>query len=232
MKINGGISFTEKGLRASLRAMHVQSELVSMTNENITGFDKIGYQRKEPVVSSFTEFLGVHGLSQTVDDQVGRIVLTESPLDFALAEKGYFEVQTEDGVKLTRDGRFKLDKEGNLLSLTDGKVLSAAGTPIKLPFIPQNLKDIKVNNKGEMSIYNPKTNKIENIGRLGVVDSNGYVVMAPQVMQGYNEYSNVSLQTEFMSLMPVLKAFDANRQMFMIQNQNLQKVINQLGTAS
>ncbi len=232
MQINGGIRFTEKGLRASLRAMHVQSELVAMTNENINGFDKIGYQRKDPVVSSFTEFLGVHGLSQTVDDKVGRIALTDNPLDFALAEKGYFQIQTQDGIQLTRDGRFRLDKEGNLLTMEDNKVLSVSGTPIQLPFVPNNLKDLKVNRKGELSLYNPKTNKIENLGRLGVVDSNGYVVMEPEVMQGYNEFSNVSLQTEFMSLMPVLKAFDANRQMFMIQNQNLQKVINQLGSAT
>ena len=88
MQINGGIRFCEKGLTASLRAMHVQSELIGMTNENITGFDKIGYQRKEPVVSSFTEYIGVHGLSQTVDDQVGRIQMSDNPLDLALANKG------------------------------------------------------------------------------------------------------------------------------------------------
>ena len=68
MIIHGGIRFSEKGITTSLRAMHVQSELIGMYNENIIGFDKIGYQRKDPVVSSFTEFLGVHGLSQTVDD--------------------------------------------------------------------------------------------------------------------------------------------------------------------
>ena len=41
MKINGGIRYCEKGLTASLRAMHVQSELIGMYNENVTGFDKI-----------------------------------------------------------------------------------------------------------------------------------------------------------------------------------------------
>lgn len=50
--------------------------------------------------------------------------------------------------------------------------------------------------------------------------------------QGYNEYSNVALQNEFISMMPVIRNFEANRQIFMIQNQNLQKVISQLGTTS
>lgn len=232
MIINGGIRYCEKGLTTSLRAMHVQSELIGMYNENVTGFDKIGYQRKDPVVSSFTEYIGVHGLSQTVDDKVGRIAMSDNPLDLALANQGYFQTQSADGIKLTRDGRFKLDKEGNLLTLDDANVLSSAGVPIKLPVVPEKIEDIKVNSKGLVSVFNKNTNKLENVAFLGIVDSNGVVVMDPQVKQGYNEYSNVSLQNEFISMMPIIRNFEANRQIFMIQNQNLQKVISQLGTTS
>ena len=232
MKINGGIRYCEKGLTASLRAMHVQSELIGMYNENVTGFDKIGYQRKDPVVSSFTEYIGVHGLSQTVDDKVGRITMSDNPLDIALANKGYFQTQGENGVKLTRDGRFKLDKSGNLLTLQDEQVLSAAGTPIQLPLVPEKIEDVKIDAKGMVSVLNRQTHKFEQAGRLGVVDANGLVVTDPQVKQGYNEYSNVSLQDEFISMMPVIRNFEANRQLFMIQNQNLQKVISQLGSTS
>lgn len=232
MIINGGIRYCEKGLTTSLRAMHVQSELIGMYNENVTGFDKIGYQRKDPVVSSFTEYIGVHGLSQTVDDKVGRIAMSDNPLDLALAKQGYFQTQSADGIKLTRDGRFKIDKEGNLLTLDDANVLSSAGVPIKLHVVPEKLEDIKVNSKGLVSVFNKNTNKLENVAFLGIVDANGVVVMDPQVKQGYNEYSNVSLQNEFISMMPIIRNFEANRQIFMIQNQNLQKVISQLGTTS
>lgn len=232
MIINGGIRYCEKGLTTSLRAMHVQSELIGMYNENVTGFDKIGYQRKDPVVSSFTEFIGVHGLSQTVDDQIGRIAMSDNPLDLALANKGYFQVQSAEGIKLTRDGRFKLDKEGNLLTLDDSAVLSSAGVPVKLHVIPEKIEDVKINSKGLVSVFNKNTNKLESVAYLGIVDANGVVVMDPQVKQGYNEYSNVALQNEFISMMPVIRNFEANRQIFMIQNQNLQKVISQLGTTS
>ena len=231
MKINGGIRYCEKGLTASLRAMHVQSEIIGMYNDNITGFDKIGFQRKDPVVSSFTEYIGVHGLSQTIDDKVGRLNMSDNPLDFALANKGYFQTQSEEGVKLTRDGRFKLDKEGNLLTLENDQVLSNAGIPIKLPVVPEQIKDVRVNAKGEISVLNRKTHKFEQAGTIGVVDANGVVVIDPQVKQGYNEYSNVSLQNEFIGMMPIIRNFEANRQIFMIQNQNLQKVISQLGQA-
>ena len=232
MIINGGIRYCEKGLTTSLRAMHVQSELIGMYNENVTGFDKIGYQRKDPVVSSFTEYIGVHGLSQTVDDKVGRIAMSDNPLYLALAIQGYFQTQSADGIKLTRDGRFKIDKEGNLLTLDDANVLSSAGVPIKLHVVPEKIEDIKVNSKGLVSVFNKNTNKLENVAFLGIVDANGVVVMDPQVKQGYNEYSNVSLQNEFISMMPIIRNFEANRQIFMIQNQNLQKVISQLGTTS
>lgn len=232
MIINGRVSYLESGIKTSLRAMQVQSELVSMTNQNIIGFDKIGYQRQEPIVSSFTEYLGVDGLSQTVDDKVGRIMMSENPLDFAISTKGYFQTQNENGVKLTRDGRFKLDREGNLLTQEDHQVLSNAGMPIQLPFVPDDLKKIKVDDSGLLSVFNDKTKKLEAVATIGVVDANGMVVMEPKVKQGYNEYSNVSLQNEFLSMMPVIRAFEANRQVFMIQNQNLQKVISQLGSAS
>ena len=94
MQINGGVNFCEPGMRSSIRAMHVQSEIIGMINENVAGFDKIGYQRREPVVSSFTEFIGVHGLSTTIDDQVGRITVSSNPLDISMANKGYFQIQT------------------------------------------------------------------------------------------------------------------------------------------
>lgn len=231
MIINGGIRFCEKGLRTSLRAMHVQSDLIGMYNENVGGFDKIGYQRKDPVVSSFTEFIGVHGLSQTVDDKVGRIQMSDNPLDLALANKGYFQTMNADGIRLTRDGRFKLDKDGFLLTLEDDNVLSNAGIPIQLPVVPEQIKDVRINAKGMVSVLNRKTNKFESAGCLGIVDAGGVIIIDPQVKQGYNEYSNVSLQDEFIQMMPIIRNFEANRQIFMIQNQNLQKVISQLGQA-
>ncbi len=232
MQINGGVRFCEHGMRASIRAMHVQSEILGMINENVEGFDKVGYQRKEPIVSTMTEYIGIHGLSNTVDDQVGRIMVSDNPLDIAIANKGYFQVQTPNGVKLTRDGRFKLDKFGNLITLEDFPVLSDAGMPIKLPVLPDSIENIKVDAKGKVRVYDKKTNTLSDAGFLGIVDANGMAVLNPDIKQGYNEYSNVNLHTEFLSVKPVVRNFEANRQIFLMESQNLQKVIQQLGTVS
>jgi len=232
MQINGGVRFCEQGMKSSIRAMHVQSEILGMINENITGFDKIGFQRREPVVSSFTEYIGIHGLSKTIDDQPGRIMVSKNPLDLSMANKGYFQVQTPEGVRLTRDGRFKLDKAGNLLDLEDNPVLSDAGMPITLPVVPGNASEVVVNTKGKISVYDKNSNQLLEAGHLGIVDSNGMAVLNPDVKQGYNEHSNVIIQNEFLSIKPVVRSFEANRQIFMMENNNLMKAIQQLGSSS
>lgn len=231
MRINGGVQLNENGLKTAIRAMQVQTALMANVSENVNGFDKVGYQRRESVVSSFTEFLGVDGLSTVVDDTVGRIGMTDNPLDLAMASKGYFQIQTPDGVRMTRDGRFKIDIDGNFLDLQGNKVLSNTGVPIKFNKLPEGAKDVVVNTRGAISILNRKTKKLEHVANLGIVDSNGVGIINPQVQQGYSEYSNVALQNEFMSLVPVKRTFEANRQMFLIENSTLQKTISQLGQA-
>lgn len=231
MKLNAGVKYID-GLTASLKAMQVQSALINIANDNVMGFDKVGYQRKEAVVPSFTEQLGANAISTTVDDKVGRLTNTGNPLDLALAVKGYFQTRSASGTKLTRDGRFKLDKAGNLLALDDSKVLADNGSPIKLHVIPDNLDGIVVNSKGALSVFNKATNKLEYVANIGVVDSNGAIIMNPEVKQRYNEYSNVSLEREFLGMMPSIRHFDANRQMFMIESANLSKTISQLGSVS
>ena len=168
---------------------------------------KSAIKEKEAVVSSFAEFLGAHAVSTTKDDKVGRINISGNPLDIALANKGYFQVETPNGVKLTRDGRFKLGSDASLLTLDGSKVLSSAGIPIKLPSIPQDLKEIKIDKTGKISMFNPQSRKVTTISQLGVVDANGIAVMEPNVKQGYNEYSNVALQEEFIKMMPIMKKF-------------------------
>ena len=231
MRLNSGVQFNESGLKTAIKAMQVQTALMANASDNVNGFDKVGYQRKEAVVSSFTEYLGVDGLSTVVDDQVGRLSITDNPLDLAMASKGYFQVQTPDGVRMTRDGRFKIDVDGNFLDLDGNKVLSNTGVPIKFGILPKGAKDVVVNTRGAISVLDRKTKKLKHVANLGIVDQNGAGIINPQVQQGYSEFSNVALQNEFMSLMPVKRTFEANRQMFLIENSNLQKTISQLGQA-
>lgn len=214
MKINGKVDYIEPGVTSSLRAMYLQTEIMGIHSENINGFDKVGYQRKDPVVSSFTEFVGAHALSTSIDDEPGRISISKNPLDLALSNKGYFQVMSDEGIKLTRDGRFHYDKDGNLLTLENERVMANDGTPIVLPCVPDTPDDIKVDLAGNVKIVDRPNNRVVNVAQLSVVSTTGAAVLDPGVRQGYTEDSNVSLSSEFMSSFPILKTFDANRAMF------------------
>ena len=84
----------------------------------------------------------------------------------------------------------------------------------------------------KISVFDYNAEKLVDAGYLGIVDSNGMAVLNPDVKQGYNEHSNVVLQNEFMAIKPVVRNFEANRQIFLIESTNLQKVISQLGSSS
>lgn len=214
MKINGGIDYFEPGMTSTLRAMYLQTEIFAINSENINGFDKVGYQRKEPVVSSFTEYVGFHGLSTVIDDQPGRISVSTNPLDIAISNRGYFQVLGEDGIRLTRDGRFHYDKDGNLLTLQNEKVMANDGTPIVLPCVPDTPDEVSIDLSGNIKVVDRAHNKIAKVGTLSVVSAEGVAVVDPGVRQGYTEDSNVVLNEEFLKAYPVRKTFDANRQMF------------------
>ena len=226
--INGSVHFANRGIVHNIRAMRRQHVLMDITNQNVVGFDKIGYQRKIPVISSFAEFIGEDAVSTTTDDTVGRLLISNSPLDVALAEKGFFQIQTKDGIKLTRDGRFMMNKEGEILTLEGDKVLSTSGFPLVLPLVPEKLDDIDIDLNGKVSVLNAKTRKLEPAGTISVVSHDGVAVLSPNVRQGYNEFSNVSMETEFMQAMEYPKIFEANSVVFGMQNDILQRSIQSL----
>ena len=61
MRLNSGVQFNESGLKTAIKAMQVQTALMANASDNVNGFDKVGYHRKEAFVSSFTDNVGVDG---------------------------------------------------------------------------------------------------------------------------------------------------------------------------
>ena len=230
MKLAAGINFDASGIAQSINAMQMEMDIMGIFSENVVGFDKAGYQRKEAVISSFAEYIGTNALSYNIDDQVGRLAMTQKPLDIALSDKGYFQVLNKDGsIELTRDGRFKINKDGELLTQLDQKVLSSTGMPIVLPVIPDEINKIKIGLDGKIGVFDETTRGLIPAGTIGVVSSDGSFVSASCVRQGYVESSNVQLEREYLEVSNYKRSFDANRQMFKIQNNNLSNAISSLG---
>ena len=225
-----GINLDGHGLAQSVNAMHTSMNIMGIFGENILGFDKIGYQKKDVVISSFAEFLGPEAVSYSTDEQVGRLVMTERPLDLALSEKGYFQVLNDNGsIELTRDGRFKLNDKGELLTQTNQKVLSNSGIPIVFSTLPTELNKIKIGTDGKIGVVDENARGLVVQGTIGVVSSDGALIQRDTVRQGFVENSNIQLQNEFIEIANYKRTFEANSTMFKIQNNKLSNAISQLG---
>jgi flagellar basal body rod protein FlgG len=231
--IRGYLDYNGDGLTVSTKAMNTQITLLNVHTDNIANFGIPGYQRKEPVVTSFVEFLGPNAVEKATNTEIGRMRKSGNPLDLALNNKGYFQkMNALGGVELTRDGRFQLDKDGSLRALDGKHVLSASGTPIKFSMIPEDLeKQVKISQNGDITVYDIAKGKMIPMGRLGIATENGAAAAEVDVKQGYVEDSNVMLQTEYVAIMPLRRQFEANRQMFILQSDNLSRMIQELGRA-
>lgn len=231
MKIYGGVYYNEDGLSTSIRAMNTQTALFDVINDNISGYNKPGYRSKEAVVSSFAELVGPRAISTIKNEERGRLTKTEKDLDFAIASKGFFQYMTPEGIKLTRDGRFKMDKDGYLQTLEGYRVLSNAGDAVKFSKHPELLQDIKVRSNGDITVFNRKTQNYEYVSTIGIASEKGVLEKNPDIKQYFLENSNVSLQKQFMEIVPMRRNFEANRQAFIMQNMLLSQTIQQLGRA-
>ena len=63
----------------------------------------------------------------------GALEPTGNPLDLAIEGQGFFEIQTANGPRFTRDGGFHRARNGQLATQAGEPVLSAAGQPIPVP---------------------------------------------------------------------------------------------------
>lgn len=230
MTLEGRVTYNNDPMTIAVRGMTMQIHLLSFYADNIAYADVPGYQRKVPVVTSFAEHLGLKGVDTVSDSSIGRIHKTLRPLDLALNTKGYFQKLQADGrVELTRDGRFRLDKDGNLLSNDSMPILSRQGTPIKFPFIPERLEQIKIKEDGWIQVLNTSTGETRKIAQIGVASQNGSLADEVNIQQGHVEASNVFLHEEFVGLVGPKRNFQANRQMFLTQSQVLGRLIQEMG---
>jgi flagellar basal-body rod protein FlgF len=242
LPISANRLYTNDGLGISIRAMQAQTKAMNVHTDNIANFGVPGYQRKRPVIL-FREHIDAtmpkpeeHPIltptvDTAVDTEIGRLRKSGLALDVALATKGYFQKMDENGVvELTRDGRFTLDHEGWMRGMDGRKVLSAAGTPLRFTTLPREVeKEVKISRLGDVQLYNPSSGKVTTIGRLGIANRDGGPTETPEVRQGFVEDSNVILQEEYVAFMPARREFEANRQLFIIQNDALSRMIQELG---
>ena len=63
----------------------------------------------------------------------GALQSTGNEFDLAIEGEGFFQIQTANGVRYTRDGSFHRAQSGQLVTSSGEPVLSSAGKPIAIP---------------------------------------------------------------------------------------------------
>jgi flagellar basal body rod protein FlgG len=172
-----------------------------------------------------------------IDFSSGTIASTGRDLDVAIDGRGFFEVETERGIRYTRNGGFQRRADG-LLTTADGEPVMGDGGPITL-------------GPGAVSVSADGTVKSGNaiVGRLRVVEfeSEGDLIresgsrfkalagaqpaeMEPKVIGGALEQSNVSVVDRMVALTEVSRGFEAlQRGVSVLMNDLDSRIISELG---
>jgi flagellar basal-body rod protein FlgF len=163
----------------------------------------------------------VQDMGQIRDTREGPLTKTDNSLDFALHGDGYFEIETEAGLRYTRNGHFRLDEGGMLTNSSGYAVMDSRGQPII--FAP-NETSVNVSPDGTVQTENGVVGKIKvvrfgneqelrNAGD-GLYDTteSPEVMPRPEIVQGMVEDSNIQPVVEMTKMMTVLREYEHNQQ--------------------
>ena len=194
---------------------------------------------KEPVREESISFVQDFGMARDLSEVP--ITPTGNDLDLAISGSAYFGVQTQDGIRYTRHGRFQLDGQGRVVDGSGSTVLSAGGGPITVPV-----------GSGKLTISNDGTLSGENgtIGQVGLFDfadeaklkraANGLYDPVDQpaqpatgskMMQGMLEQSNVQAIIEMTRMIDIHRAYQATQQLVRSDHEQAIRAIGKLTSA-
>jgi flagellar basal-body rod protein FlgF len=175
------------------------------------------------------------------DSSQGNINVTGAPYDVAIAGKGFFQVQTPQGMRYTRDGHFSLDANGNMVTSQGYQVQGDGGAITITP----NDGDINIAPDGTISsVVRGVGNQL---AKLKVVDFADPTSLTKQganlystsqtpttpatvsVQQGALEGSNVQPVVEISHMIEVMRAYEATATLSKSQEDLMKSAIDKLG---
>jgi flagellar basal-body rod protein FlgF len=136
----------DSGYYAACAGLAAQTQALEVVAHNLANLATTGYRRQEATFRSLiaggntvtsnplnavVNNFGVLGGSR-VDLEPGSLTPTGNALDLGIVGKGFFAVQSDQGVLYTRDGSFHVDAGGKLVTARGEPVLDEQG-PIVLP---------------------------------------------------------------------------------------------------
>ncbi len=198
-----------------------------------------------PVVGVVGHGVQTHSIETSFRD--GSLIRTDRSLDLALKGDALFTVEAADGSRaFTRAGNFTLDSEGRLVTQNGELVLGVGNEAIRI-----SGKLIAVDETGRVNVDGRESGRLlietwdadkfakkgENLfikleQDIEVAHEEGPNNLKARVLQGYVEEANVRVVEEMVTMITVSRAYEANQKVIQIQDETLDKVINQVGRPS
>ena len=175
------------------------------------------------------------------DIRAGDLTHTSNALDLAIKGDGYFVVQTPAGERYTRNGRFQLNAEGQIVNSSGHPVLGDAGGPIT---VPTDAGRLSISSDGTIS------SRTGTLGTIGVVTfanqqalirTEGTLFIAndpPQpaekaeVVQGAVENSNVKAVLQITEMIAVMRGYQQAQRIIDTENERERRAIQTLTRAA
>lgn len=169
----------------------------------------------------------------------GALRQTDNPLDLALVGSGFFVVETDAGIRLTRDGRFTLAEDGTLVTRSGWPLVGQDG-PIVI-----NGNQVAVDEDGFVhvdgqaiaqlqlvDVQDAQMLRKEGAGLWALTDEAGLPEpTAVRVIAGHVEQSNVNSVQSMVQLIGAFRAYEAGQKVIQTYDATLGKVVNELGKA-
>ncbi len=168
----------------------------------------------------------------------GAIEKTGNPLDVAIAGEGFFVVQTDKGERYTRNGRFKLDEGGQMVTQTNNPVLSTGGQPF---FLSPEDTEIAISKDGTVSTNNGDLGRIRLVtfDNLQLLKRSANGLFASEtaakdvtnvaLAQGMLEGSNVQPIFEIAKMIDIQRTYDGVRTFLDREDERMRKMITEMG---
>ena len=131
----------DSGYYAAMTGLVARTQALDIAATNLANAQTPGYRSEQEFFRSV--LMGPDGSNSQLGKTVNnfgllggdRLNLTQTgnPLDLAIEGEGFFQVQTPNGPRYTRDGSFHRTPQGQLVTATGEPVLSNVGQVIPLP---------------------------------------------------------------------------------------------------
>ncbi|MFP1633686.1 flagellar basal-body rod protein FlgF [Zhengella sp. ZM62] len=214
----------------------------NVANSGTVGFRATRIQFHEAVQGTGEDQTAFVSEGKTyVDERSGGLTQTGNPLDFAIRGNGWFAVETDAGMVLTRDGRFSMDAAGMLVNVDGDPVLDAGGAAIQLnPAAGQvtAAKDglLYQNNQlvGSLGLYTFEPGgEVRRYGASGIIPSTPAEPVVDRAdigtVQGFVEESNVDPVREMTRLIMLQRTFDSVATLIKDADSSLNSAVQLLG---